>query len=70
METTTTKTSLTTEEALARIHALREIQRETGCITRRAQSYLLGSLSEDVLTEVSFRLKAGALYGDNRFSNR
>ena len=40
--------------------------RETGCITRRAQSYLLGSLSDDVLTEVAFRLKGAPLYADKR----
>jgi hypothetical protein len=66
MSTTATSPNptLSAAEAVARIKALRQIQTETGCITRRAQSYLLSSLPDEVLTEVAFRLKAGALYGD------
>lgn len=56
--------NMTPDEAVARIQALRQIQSETGCITRRAQSYLLSSLPDTVLTEVAFRLNHPALFGD------
>jgi hypothetical protein len=63
---TTNNNPISVNDAVDRINALRDIQRETGCITRRAQSYLLGSLSDDVLTEVAFRLKGAPLYADKR----
>jgi hypothetical protein len=47
---------MTADEAIARIQALRAVTVETGCQTRRAQSFLLGSLSEAVLTEVAMRI--------------
>jgi hypothetical protein len=58
--------TMSAEEAFARIQALRDIQRETGCITRRAQSYLLASLADTVLSDVAFRLKYPSLYGDKK----
>ena len=64
--TTTSTNTMTPDEAIERVLALRKIQNETGCITRRAQSYLLSSLPDSVLTEVAFRLNHPALFGDPR----
>lgn len=63
---TTNNNPMCVNDAVDRINALRDIQRETGCITRRAQSYLLSSLPDTVLTEVAFRLSTAPFYGDNR----
>ncbi len=41
------------EDAVSKIHALRKLTRETGCITRRTQSMILGTLKPDVLTAVA-----------------
>ena len=48
---------MTVNEAVDWIIALREVQKKTGCVTRRAQSMLLGSLPDDVLAEVAVRIK-------------
>jgi hypothetical protein len=47
---------MTAEEAICKLLALRRITAETGCITRRSQSFLLGSLDDTTLTEVAYRL--------------
>jgi hypothetical protein len=50
-------TPMSISEAVERVKALRQVQTETGCITRRAQSYLLASLPDDILTEVAYQLR-------------
>jgi hypothetical protein len=47
---------MTADEAVERIIALRELTKETGCITRRTQNELLASLPGDVLAEVAVKL--------------
>jgi hypothetical protein len=44
------------EETVKRIEALRKVATETGCITRRSQSYILSALPDDVLAEVAVRI--------------
>lgn len=46
------------EDAVSKINALRKITVETGCITRRTQSMILGALKPDVLTAVAEILAA------------
>ncbi len=46
------------EDAVSKINALRKLTRETGCITRRTQSMILGTLAPDVLTAVAEILAA------------
>ena len=48
---------MTITDAVDRIRALRRVTQETGCVTRRAQSELLASLSHDVLMEVALILQ-------------
>lgn len=52
---------MTHEQALnstvLRLKALRDITKETGTITTRAQNYILRQLPDDVLIEVAYRLK-------------
>jgi hypothetical protein len=57
----------TAQEALASIRALRRITKETGTFTRRAQSKLLASLPDEVLTEVA---KALATEGTQETTDR
>jgi hypothetical protein len=47
---------MTADQVVQRILALREVTLVTGCQTRRAQSELLASLPNDVLTEVAVKL--------------
>jgi hypothetical protein len=42
--------------ALDHVLALRQLTRETGCITARSQSRLLATLNDAELTEVSYIL--------------
>ena len=44
-----------------KILALRDLTRETGTITTRSQNNILQSLPDDVLAEVSLRLKRAGL---------
>jgi hypothetical protein len=46
------------EDAVSKINALRKLTLETGCITRRTQSMILGTLRPDVLTAVAEILAA------------
>jgi hypothetical protein len=48
---------MTNAEVVDRIAGLRRITRETGCFTRRAQSNLLASLTDQQLMEVAPMLK-------------
>jgi hypothetical protein len=48
---------MTATEVVEKITALRRITKETGCITRRAQSELLASLPDALLIEVAPLLK-------------
>jgi hypothetical protein len=41
------------QDAVSKIKALRKLSRDTGCITRRTQSMILGNLSPDVMTAVA-----------------
>ena len=41
------------EDAVSKINALRKLTKETGCITKRTQSLILGALTPDVLTAVA-----------------
>jgi len=52
-ENTRVAPSSEVEEAVSKINALRKLTRETGCITRRTQSIVLGGLRPDVLTAVA-----------------
>ena len=58
---------MTVDEAVDRIMALREVTLVTGCQTRRAQSELLASLPNEVLTEVSLRLNPIFRKESNRY---
>jgi len=44
------------KDVLDHVLALRQLTRETGCITARSQSRLLATLNDQELTEVSFIL--------------
>ena len=44
------------KDVLDHVLALRQLTRETGCITARSQSRLLATLNDAELTEVSFIL--------------
>jgi hypothetical protein len=46
------------EAAVSKVNALRRLTRETGCIARRTQSMILGTLQPDVLTAVAEILAA------------
>jgi hypothetical protein len=57
-ETARMAPSCEVEDAVSKINALRKLTRETGCITRRTQSMILGTLKPDVLTAVAEILAA------------
>lgn len=41
------------QDAVSKINALRKLTKDTGCITRRTQSMILGALTPDELTAVA-----------------
>jgi hypothetical protein len=41
------------EVVVAKVKALRKLTKDTGCVTRRTQSILLGSLTPKELTEAA-----------------
>jgi hypothetical protein len=68
---------MTADEVVEKIAALRRINRETGCMTRRAQSELLASLPDALLIEVAPKLQQlfetepkGPSYAQQPRSNR
>jgi hypothetical protein len=58
METARMAPTAEVEDAVSKINALRKLTLETGCITRRTQSMILGTLRPDVLTAVAEILAA------------
>ena len=44
------------KDVLDHVLALRQVTRETGCVTARSQSRLLATLNDQELTEVSYIL--------------
>ena len=57
-ENTRMAQSANVQDAISKINALRKLTRETGCITRRTQSLILGTLTPDELTAVAENLAA------------
>ena len=53
IENTRMAPTVEVQEAVSKINALRKLTSETGCITRRTQSIILGTLRPDVLTAVA-----------------
>jgi hypothetical protein len=45
--------SANVQDAITKINALRKLTKETGCVTRRTQSLILGTLTPDDLTAVA-----------------
>ncbi|HUD66253.1 MAG TPA: hypothetical protein VMQ17_16825 [Candidatus Sulfotelmatobacter sp.] len=41
------------QDAISKINALRKLTKETGCVTRRTQSLILGTLTPNELTAVA-----------------
>jgi hypothetical protein len=52
-ENTRMAQSSAVQEAVSKINALRKLTKDTGCITRRTQSLILGTLTPNELTAVA-----------------
>lgn len=52
-ENTRMASSTNVQDAISKINALRKLTKDTGCITRRTQSLILGTLTPDELTAVA-----------------
>ena len=53
IEKTRTARTEVVQDAISKINALRKLTTDTGCITRRTQSLILGSLTPDELNAVA-----------------
>ena len=49
-ENTRMASSANVQDAISKINALRKLTKETGCVTRRTQSLILGTLTPNELT--------------------
>jgi hypothetical protein len=45
--------SANVQDAISKINALRRLTKDTGCVTRRTQSLILGTLTPNELTAVA-----------------
>ena len=52
-ENTRMASSANVQDAISKITALRKLTKETGCVTRRTQSLILGTLTSNELTAVA-----------------
>jgi len=52
-ENTRMASSANVQDAISKINALRKLTKETGCVTRRTQSLILGTLTPNELTAVA-----------------